>query len=152
MDHTEGPRPRSTNGAGETGTPSFSKGAGGEVAGVASLVQPWLLLSVQLTPLIGESGFCALVGRALRLTHVRAERLCAGDSARTMADLFTSLTRLLNEIGPERAPAANAAMLDTFTTLLGSLIGEALTKQLLHVALEGTGLAVAWTGAEVNDR
>jgi hypothetical protein len=28
-------------------------------------------------------------------------------------------------------------LLDTFTTLLGSLIGEALTKQLLHVAQAG---------------
>ena len=115
---------------------SYSGTTGGEVVAVAMLVQPWLLLSVQLTPLIGESGFCALVGRALRLTNVRAERLSAGDGARSMADLFTSLTRILNEIGPEHAAAANRAMLDTFTTLLGSLIGEALTRQLLHVALE----------------
>ena len=116
---------------------SYSGAGGGEFPGVAVLVQPWLLLSVQLTPLIGESGFCALVGRALRLTNVRSERLSASDGPRPMADLFTSLSRILNEIGPEHAAAANRAMLDTFTTLLGTLIGEALTKQLLHVALEG---------------
>ncbi|MET0982420.1 MAG: hypothetical protein ABWY02_09995 [Telluria sp.] len=137
MDHTDGQRPRSTNEADATGRASHSGQAGGEVPGVAALVQPWLLLSVQLTPLIGESGFCALVGRALRVTNLRSERLTAGDVARAVPDLFTSLTRILNEIGPEHAPAANAAMLDTFTTLLGTLIGEALTKQLLHVALEG---------------
>ena len=137
MDHKEGQRPRSTNDADATNRPSHPGGTGGEVPGVAALVQPWLLLSVQLTPLIGESGFCALVGRALRLTNVRQERLSAGDGARSTADLFTSLTRILNEIGPEQAPEANAAMLGTFTTLLGTLIGEALTKQLLHVALDG---------------
>ena len=54
-----------------------------------------------------------------------------------MTDLFTSLTRTLNEIGPEHAGAANGALLGTFTTLLGTLIGEALTKQLLHVAQLG---------------
>ncbi|MFC5460916.1 hypothetical protein [Massilia niabensis] len=137
MDHTEGQRPRSTIDADATSRPSHPGNSGGEVPGVAALVQPWLHLSVQLTPLIGESGFCALVGRAVRLTNMRSERLTSGDGARPVPDLFASLTRILNEIGPEHAPAANAAMLDTFTTLLGTLIGEALTKQLLQVALEG---------------
>lgn len=117
--------------------PSYSGTSGSEVPGVAALVQPWLRLSEQLTPLIGESGFCALVGRAQHLANASSERPGAGDGLRSTADLSTSLTRILNELGPERAPAANAAMLDTFTTLLASLIGEALTKQLLHVALEG---------------
>lgn len=117
--------------------PSYSGVSGSEVPGVAALVQPWLRLSVQLTPLIGESGFCALAGRALHLAKLPSERPSAGAAARRVADLSTSLTRILNELGPEQAPAANAAMLDTFTALLGSLIGEALTKQLLHVALEG---------------
>jgi hypothetical protein len=101
---------------------------------VATLVQPWLRLSEQLMPLIGESGFCALFGRALRLSTPRFERLSSCDSARPVADLLTSLTRTLNEIGPGQASAANDALLGTFTTLLGTLIGEALTKQLLHVA------------------
>jgi hypothetical protein len=120
-----------------TSGPSYPGTSGGEVPGTAALVQPWLLLSVQLTPLIGESGFCALFGRALRLSSARFERLGTCDHARPLADLFTSLTRTLNEIGAEHAAAANGALLDTFTTLLGTLIGEALTKQLLHVAQEG---------------
>jgi hypothetical protein len=103
-------------------------------ADVATLVRPWLRLSEQLLPLIGESGFCALFGRALRLSTPRFERLSSCDSARPLADLLTSLTRTLNEIGPGQAGAANDALLGTFTTLLGTLIGEALTKQLLHVA------------------
>ena len=137
MDNKEGQQPRSATDAGVTDRPSYHDVSGGEVTGVTALVQPWLLLSVQLTPLIGESGFCALVGRALRLTDVRAERLIVGEGARSITDLFTSLTRILNEIGPEHAPRVNSDMLDTFTTLLANLIGEALTKQLLHVALAG---------------
>ena len=101
------------------------------------LVRPWLRLGEQLTPLIGESGFCALFGRALRLTNTRFEFLGRCDPSRPVEDLFASLTRTLNELGPEQAALANAALLDTFTTLLGTLIGEALTKQLLHVAITG---------------
>jgi hypothetical protein len=126
MDHNEGQRPRLPDDA-----------AGANSTGTAALVEPWLLLSEQLTPLVGESGFCALFGRALRLSTPRFERLGTCDSARPMADLLMSLTRTLNEIGPGQAGAANGALLDTFTTLLGSLIGEALTKQLLHVAQAG---------------
>lgn len=125
MDHNEGQRPRSPGGADPD---SRTK--------TTALAQHWLHLSEQLTPLIGESGFCALFGRALRLSAVRFERFAACESGRRVPDLLASLTRILNEIGPEQAPAANAALLDTFTTLLGSLIGEALTKQLLHVAQE----------------
>ena len=126
MDHNEGRRPRAPNDADQTGSTV-----------TAALVGPWLLLSEQLTPLIGESGFCALFGRAQRLAAPRFEGLSACDSARPVADLFMSLTRTLNQIGPEHAGAANSALLGTFTTLLGTLIGEALTKQLLHVAQVG---------------
>jgi hypothetical protein len=126
MDHNEGLRPRSPNDADKNTS-----------TGTAALVEPWLHLNEQLTPLIGESGFCALFGRALRLSAPRFERLGTCDNARPVADLMMSLTRTLNEIGPEHAAAANGALLDTFTTLLGSLIGEALTTQLLHVAQEG---------------
>ena len=131
MDHKEGQRPRSTDIADTMNRP------GGHAPEAAALVQPWLRLSDQLTPLIGESGFCALFGRALRLSSVSFEGLATCDSARPLADLFTSLTRTLNEIGPEQAAAANGALLGTFTTLLGKLIGEALTKQLLNVASTG---------------
>lgn len=126
MDHNKGQRPRSPY------QDDMSSNADAAV-----LVLPWLRLSEQLTPLIGESGFCALFGRAVRLSVPRFERLSACDSARPMTDLFTSLTRTLNEMGPEHAGAANRALLETFTTLLGNLIGEALTKQLLHVAQAG---------------
>ena len=126
MDHNKGQRPRSPH-----EDDMSSK------AGAAVLVLPWLRLSEQLTPLIGESGFCALFGRALRLSTARFERLSTCDGARPVAGLLTSLTRTLNEMGPGRADAANGALLETFTTLLGTLIGEALTKQLIHVAQAG---------------
>ena len=126
MDHNDGQRPRSPKDADKITS-----------SGAAALVGPWLLLSEQLTPLIGESGFCALFGRAVRLSTVRFERLGSCDSARPVADLMMSLTRTLNEIGSGQAAQANDILLGTFTALLGNLIGEALTQQLLLVAQVG---------------
>jgi len=128
MDHNDGRRPR---------PPTNAEPAIG--IGTAALMQPWLHMSDQLTPLIGESGFCALFGRALRLSGVRFEGLDGGNGAGPVSELLLSLTRTLNEIGPVQAAPANAALLDTFISLLGSLIGEALTQQLIHVAMEGRG-------------
>jgi len=102
-------------------------------------MQPWLRLAEQLTPLIGDSGFCVLFGRAVRLASARFDGLVGCDPSKSTSLLFASLTRTLNELGPEGAAAANAALLDTFTTQLGTLIGEALTKQLLHDAMGGDG-------------
>lgn len=101
----------------------------------STMVQPWLRLSEQLTPMVGESGFCALFGRALHTAGPDAAGLAGCPANRPLTDLFASLTRTLDEIGLEDATAANDALLGTFTALLGTLIGEALTKQLLHVAL-----------------
>lgn len=133
MDHQEGGRPQLPRNA-DTRNESDAPWDGRQVD---ALVFPWLRLGEQLTPLIGESGFCALFGRALRLTNPRFECLGRCDPSRPLGDLFASLTNTLNEAGPEHAGAANAALLDTFTAQLRALIGDALTKQLLHVATEG---------------
>jgi len=102
-------------------------------------IKPWLRLGQQLTPLIGDSGFCVLFGRAVRLTSVQFGGLQGCDPSKPTSLLFASLTRTLNELGPEQAALANAALLDTFTTLLGTLIGEALKKQLLQDAMGEDG-------------
>lgn len=104
-----------------------------------ALVQPWRRLAEQLTPMIGESGFCALFGRALRLAGPAAAPLAGCTASRPLADLFLTLTKALNETGPAEAAAAHEALLATFTALLASLIGEALTKQLSHIALVSVG-------------
>jgi hypothetical protein len=140
MDHNEGHPPRSIQAA------ATSRGAH-----VRTLLQPWLRLSEELSPLIGESGFCALFGRALRLSAVRFEPLGACMGARSMHELFGPLTSVLNEMEPEQATSVNGVLLDTFTTLMANLIGEALTKQLLSFAQEG-GTGSSMTGAEVNER
>jgi len=131
MDHTEGERPRSL----EEADKMNREDSAADAPWVSAMVRPWLRLADQLTPMIGESGFCALFGRALRTAGPSAQPLAGCSAARPLGALFTSLTTLLNETGPEEAARANDALLGTFTALLGTLIGEALTTQLLHIAL-----------------
>jgi hypothetical protein len=97
-------------------------------------LRPWRLISRQLVTLIGESGFCALFGRALRTMAVRYEWLSVDITRKSIDGLLGALERDL--AGKERAVAdiANAELLNTFTRQLSSLIGEALTARLLEQA------------------
>lgn len=106
--------------------------------GTGSLLQPWSRLARNLSPLIGESGFCALFGRAARLVSARFEWI-AVPSFKTIEALLTALGERLASVSAEQARAVNMALLDTFTRLLADLIGEALTIRLLHSAALGTG-------------
>lgn len=97
-------------------------------------LRPWRRISGQLATLIGESGFCALFGRALRTMAVRYDWMSVDTSRKTIDGLLVALERDL--AGVERAVAdiANAELLNTFTRQLSSLIGEALTARLLEQA------------------
>lgn len=114
-----------------------NKGATSPPESTDELLVPWRRLATQLSPLIGESGFCAL--------HVRASRLAATQFAWLAAtQSCTSTERALAELGERYASvdlivagAGNAALLDTFTKLLSDLIGEALTMRLLLSAVNG---------------
>jgi hypothetical protein len=97
-------------------------------------LRPWRRISGQLATLVGESGFCALFGRALRTMAVRYEWLSVDVTRKSIDGLLGALERDLT--GRERAVAdiANAELLNTFTRQLSSLIGEALTARLLEQA------------------
>jgi hypothetical protein len=97
-------------------------------------LRPWRRISGQLVSLIGESGFCALLGRALRTMAVRYEWLSVDVTPKSIDGLLSVLERDLAGVEPAVAGIANAEMLNTFTRQLSSLIGEALTARLLEQA------------------
>jgi hypothetical protein len=105
---------------------------------VEQALQKWEQLARHLSPLIGEAGFCALYGRALRLTSQRdcqpAAAASSGALAGSISQLLTSLKQTLTAAGPDNAGNANAALLATFTRLLSTLIGEAMTIRLMNAA------------------
>jgi hypothetical protein len=106
--------------------------------GVAHLLQPWRTLAQHLSPLIGESGFCALFSRAGRLVATQYAWL-ASSTFKTIDVLIATLGDSFKDVPADTARAGNAALLGSFVKLLADLIGEALTNRLLHSAAHGQG-------------
>lgn len=108
-------------------------------AGADILLQPWQLLAIQLSPLIGDSGFCALYGRAARLVSARAGQAVPTAPGKPLAALLAALRAHYDSVDAADAARTNDALLTTFTKLLTGLIGEALTMQLLDAVPAGEG-------------
>lgn len=100
------------------------------------MLQPWRRIAQHLCPLIGESGFCALFGRAVHVIGPEHAWLAPQQTCRAPEQLFTSLEERMALVDAERAAAANEALLRTFTQLLATLIGERLTQRLLASATD----------------
>ena len=116
----------------------LASGAAEEQAGNGALLQPWRQLARLLSPLIGESGFCALFSRAGRLVATQHGWL-ASPTFKTIDALIAALGDSLSGVAVDAAREGNAALLDSFVSLLADLIGEALTIRLLHSAAHGQG-------------
>jgi hypothetical protein len=97
-------------------------------------LQPWEQLATHLTPLIGEAGFCALYGRAVRMISSRHKWLSVPRSPQTVASLLGTLKENFESVEPLIAGQANISLLDTYTGLLSTLIGELLTTRILTSA------------------
>ena len=100
----------------------------------AHAMSAWHRLAAHLSPLIGEAGFCALYGRAVRLSAPGAQWPAAAHGARAIATMLATLDEHLATLDADATQAANAALLDTFTKLLAGLIGAALTTRLMNTA------------------
>ena len=94
----------------------------------------WERIAFHLSPLIGVSGFQTLYGRAIHL----ASPLCPGFSATARGlptdALFQSLKRDLAALNPGDAERCANVLLNTFTDLVESMIGEQLMAQILRSA------------------
>jgi hypothetical protein len=111
--------------------PSSNDGSAALAGSSVDRLRPWRRISAQLVALIGESGFCALFGRALRMMAVRYEWLSVDSARKSIDGLLSAFEHDLNGAGRTVADVANAELLDTFTRQLSALIGETLTARLL---------------------
>lgn len=111
-----------------------STGAQDPAAGTSALLQPWRRIAQQLCPLIGESGFCALFGRAIHVMGPQYSWLALQQPCRSPEQLFGLLEERMGQVDAACATAANDILLQTFTQLLATLIGEALTRRLFASA------------------
>ena len=110
-----------------TGAQDFAPGSN-------ALLQPWRCIAQQLCPLIGESGFCALFGRAVHMVGPDHAWLSPQQACRSPEQLFGLLEERMALVDGARAAAANEVLLRTFTQLLETLIGKALTGRLFASA------------------
>ncbi|HEY9099318.1 MAG TPA: hypothetical protein VIN38_10645 [Thiobacillus sp.] len=96
----------------------------------------WEQMSSRIISIIGAGGFHSLYARSLFMTQSHFPWLTA-DALPTQADqLFAQLKKCLGSQPPAQASAANSLLLVTFTDILASLIGEALTTSILRSAWE----------------
>jgi hypothetical protein len=103
-------------------------------AAVNRALWPWERLANHLTPLIGDGGFCALYGRAVRLAAPEFKWITASQSTQSIDSLFQALREDFASVDATVAAQANNLLLDTYTGLLSALIGEVLTTRLMHSA------------------
>lgn len=114
-----------------------SMSAAGLPACGEALLHPWRRLAQHLSPLIGESGFCALYGRTIRLVLPHFDWLHAAQPGNSAGQSLIALVGIYSTVHVDAATAANTALLTTFTELLSGLIGQALTRRLLDSAWDG---------------
>ena len=126
-----------TSGSGKISYMMINDAANSTADGIDYLLQPWQQLAVQLSPLIGDSGFCALYGRAARLASQQFGWLVPIPSRTSITALLAGLRVLLAQAGYAEASLANTVLITTFTRLLTGLIGGALTTQILDAAPAG---------------
>jgi len=97
-----------------------------------AVVAVWRDIDLALHPIIGHRGVAALYNRSLRLT-VAAHPGLAGDHPDALAALdVTALRAALVQQTATEAAAAGTALFRSFEQLLASLVGPALTVQLLR--------------------
>jgi hypothetical protein len=97
-----------------------------------SATATWHDINTALSPIIGQRGVSGLYKRCLNLTSADHPWLAAAQEAFPEAGEFDALQRALSQQTSSVAAAASAALLQTFYTLLTTLIGVSLTTQLLQ--------------------
>lgn len=96
----------------------------------------WILMSAQVTPVIGDNGIDAILKRALRLTSVIFPWLASLDGQLDKDSFPARMTELMAGRESTVAVQAGSSLLITFTELLATLIGNSLTRRLLDPVWE----------------
>lgn len=97
-----------------------------------AILAVWRDIDEALHPIVGHRGVAALYNRSLRLAAAAHPWLTRGHpDALTAIDVTALRADLLQQTAAEAA-AAGAALCQSFEQLLASLVGPALTAQLLQ--------------------
>ena len=94
----------------------------------------WEQIAFHLTPLIGVSGFQLLYGRALHLAAASCPGFSVVARDKAIDGLFQALKDDLAALDECGAAHCGNVLLNTFTDLVESMIGEVLMAQILRSA------------------
>ena len=97
----------------------------------------WEQIAFHLTPLIGVSGFHTLYARALHLATPDCPGFSAVQPGTAVESLFQTLKDDLVALDHCDAERCGNVLLNTFTDLVESMIGEVLMAQILRSAWVG---------------
>ena len=98
----------------------------------AAAVAVWQDVSGVLSPIIGNSGFAALLKRSGYLAISACPGLATATDQTQSAAQFSALHDLLTQLSSGDAARVNGALLQTFQNVLDTLIGAPLTARLLQ--------------------
>lgn len=101
---------------------------------VADAVDLWSPLAIQIISIIGEGGFNSLYTRSAFLARSTYPWLTVGAPPPQAEQRLDGLKASLQNQTSAQANAANILLLTIFTDTLSSIIGEALTVNILHAA------------------
>lgn len=94
----------------------------------------WKSLAASLVNIIGDEGFDALFSRSLHLAGAAHPWLAEASVARGNVPRFAALKALLNGRTQAEVTAAMVLLFCVFTDVLGTLIGNQLTTNILRAA------------------
>ncbi len=97
-------------------------------------VWSWQRMALQLTPLIGDTGFQSLYSRAIHLAQPHCPHLSAYIQGQSTSRLFEKLREDLSALEPSVTHDCSHVLLHQFTELVSSMIGNPLTEQILRSA------------------
>lgn len=100
----------------------------------AAIADVWVEVEFALAPIVGQRGVAALIHRSLKLTNGRHGWIGQGQPLLpTEVDRAALQAAFARQTAAE-AGAAGLALFQAFRELLTSLVGAALTEQLLQAA------------------
>ncbi|MHB1085739.1 MAG: hypothetical protein ACYCZA_12990 [Thiobacillus sp.] len=107
----------------------------------------WEQMSSKIISIIGAGGFHSLYARSLFIARAHFPWLAPDEMPALTDQLFAQLKKCFESQTPMQASAANSLLLITFTDILASLIGEALTTSILRSAWEADASVLAGKGS-----
>ena len=97
-------------------------------------VMLWEQMARKIISIVGEGGFNSLYARSVFLSQASFPWLADCPLSAQSDQRFAELKKCFGAQAPAQACAANSLLLITFTDILASLIGEALTTSILRSA------------------